>query len=99
MIGVILCSNTALITCPVILYFSGMFSSSFTSVSQAPSNFSNRSVAHALKARRPLISPAKFSFSKQQRSSTPTKFQGKFNHRMKTKNNKINLSYGQVYIH
>lgn len=54
---------------------SGMFSSSFTSVSQAPSNFSNRSVAHALKARRPLISPAKFSFSKQQRSSTPTKFQ------------------------
>lgn len=52
-----------------------MFSSSFTSVSQAPSNFSNRSVAHALKARRPLISPAKFSFSKQQRSSTPTKFQ------------------------
>lgn len=64
--------------CPLILYFAGTFSSSFTSNSQAPSNFSNRSIAHALKARRPLISPAKFSFSEQQRFSTPTKFQGKF---------------------
>ncbi|XP_062590428.1 transmembrane protein 201-like isoform X1 [Saccostrea cucullata] len=53
----------------------GLFSSSFTNSSHVPSNFSNSSIAQALREKRPLISPAKLKFSLQNRSSTPKKFQ------------------------